>query len=683
MRSIIGYFQSLWLLLIVVILLLKGINAIDLDNIPEQDCIIYIEWKTNTNIDVNFNIPSDIEKVLDVIANEYFNTLSVEIKYTDYHPYSKLETTTTNKTGINTGSEQTNQVIKRGFATAKVLDLYNHLNVKPNTETASSTHKRGIEDDQNSSGTIPKKRNTIEEMRNKAVSISKLIEDNMDSIFSNNANTGSIIEEEEKENNTSTTEFTGAKRDILKYRGYHKGHNARRPTPPHAEKEEIKNDDDNNQSPPTSPVSSPSYPPPTSPVSSPHPTADVYGEPVEHTQPSPPISSPVKEVGGIIVNTPRLKIFIDENVPFTTSIKAKATFGWNLDRINQANLPLDSSWTLPSAYSSIPGSTAADLAWIYIVDTGILSTHVELTPRVAVVHNGFPSSPLGCHKHATHVASIAAGKDVGVNPRAKIFDVRVLDCSGSGTLSTVLQGIMAINNHCTLNGGKGHRSIVINMSIGGGGNPNTGDGLALANELAISRNECDAVIVAAAGNEHGQTCNSLPAALVNPNQGRVMSISATAINDGFASFSNYGTCTILNAPGVNINGATNSGNAMYETLSGTSMASPLVAGVASVHTMLRPTNWNTIHPSNLFADVIYSKIVSDAAVVINSAPSGTTKKLVRLTSTAITPDPFTSPIAPIGSSPSASSALKYNNNNNNNNIFIILAILILSFIFVK
>lgn len=315
----------------------------------------------------------------------------------------------------------------------------------------------------------------------------------------------------------------------------------------------------------------------------------------------------------------------------------KATFGWNLDRINQINLPLDSSWSLPNAYKSIPNTIGRDLSWLYVVDVGILGTHQELAGRVTPIHDSFPSQPYGsCNDHGTHVASIAAGTYVGVNPKSSIFDVRVLDCSGSGSLSTVLQGIISINNHCVANsGGKNHRSIVINMSLGGPGNPSTGMGLALANELGLARRNCDAVIVAAAGNEQSPTCNSLPAAFIGESQGKVMSISATTMNDKFASFSNYGTCTILNAPGVSILAASSSGNNIYMTMSGTSMASPLVAGVASMHSMLRPTNWNQQYPNKLFADNIYSKIVRDGTTKISNAPAQTTKRLLQVVSQAI------------------------------------------------
>lgn len=339
---------------------------------------------------------------------------------------------------------------------------------------------------------------------------------------------------------------------------------------------------------------------------------------------------------------PTLKILIDRNVPF----KVHSVPVWNLDRINQPALPLDSSWSLPPAYAAISPSTGLDLAWVYVVDVGILASHIELAGRVTVVHNEFPSQPLGCHIHATHVASTAAGVNVGVNPKARVLDVRVLDCDGSGTLATVLSGIMSINNHCTANGGRGHRSIVINMSIGGPGSPHSGDGLALGNELGLSRSACDAVIVAAAGNEHQPTCTSLPAAFVTPQQGRVMAASATAINDGFASFSNYGACTAINAPGVNILGASNAGTTLYDTLSGTSMASPIVAGVASVHSMLRPVNWNALHPGFLFADAIYQKMtITDAVPAVATAPSGTTHSLLQITSSPISIVPVTPPPA--------------------------------------
>ena len=346
--------------------------------------------------------------------------------------------------------------------------------------------------------------------------------------------------------------------------------------------------------------------------------------------------------GKPVKTEPTFTVLVERNIPMRTldntplSSTAVPGLTWNLDRINQPNLPLDGAWAIPEQYASL--NNGPNQAWIYIVDVGILTTHPELYPRVTLIHDEFPQlGSTTCNVHATHVASLAAGINVGINPHATLFDVRVLDCTGSGDMSNIISGLMAVSTHCTANGGTAARSIVINMSLGGGGDPTQGDGVALSDELFTIRTQCDAVIVAAAGNSATDACSFLPAGCHSIAQGRVIAVGATDRNDNFASFSNGGACVVVNAPGVSIIGASNDGT--YATLSGTSMASPIAAGIASLITMTRTSSHT---PGTLFADTVYDKMVNDAVPVVNYPTANTPTLLVQVANNAIgvSPPPF-------------------------------------------
>lgn len=213
---------------------------------------------------------------------------------------------------------------------------------------------------------------------------------------------------------------------------------------------------------------------------------------------------------------------------------------------------------------------------IYMIDTGIYAAHNEFKDSKGKtrVQRGidFTVSPPGrgdkdCHGHGTHTASTAAGLTFGYATKATIVPVKVLSCSGSGTISNVILGIEWASKQT---GPK-----VLSMSIGGG----KSIGIDKATALAVTRN---AVVVVAAGNDNSLACNYSPAGELS-----AITVAATTIDDKRASYSNYGKCVDLYAPGSDILGASFVSPSATRVLSGTSMACPHVTGV--VATMLQAT----------------------------------------------------------------------------------------------
>ena len=231
---------------------------------------------------------------------------------------------------------------------------------------------------------------------------------------------------------------------------------------------------------------------------------------------------------------------------------------WGLDRIDQRNLPLNSLYSRNYAGAGVN---------VYIIDTGILASHGEFGGRVT---SGYSSISDGrgsqdCNGHGTHVAGTVAGSNYGVAPSASLIAVRVLDCSGSGSTSGVIAGIdWVVENH------QSGVAAVANMSLGGS--------RSAALDLAVARGVADGVVfVVAAGNSNANACNYSPAA-----ESLAITVGSTTSTDARSSFSNYGSCVDVFAPGSNITSAWHTSNSATNTISGTSMASPHVAGIAAL-----------------------------------------------------------------------------------------------------
>jgi len=229
---------------------------------------------------------------------------------------------------------------------------------------------------------------------------------------------------------------------------------------------------------------------------------------------------------------------------------------WGLDRIDAVDTALNDSYKY--------FSTGAG-ARVYVVDTGIYSGHSDLSGRVisgyTAINDG--KGTQDCNGHGTHVAGTVAGTKYGVAKSATLIAVRVLDCEGSGFSSSVVAGInWAVASHP---GGPG----IINLSLGGGANSAVDDAVAAATRAGL-------VVVAAAGNSGADACNFSPARAPS-----AITIGATDKNDNRASYSNFGKCVDMYAPGTGITSTWISGASSTRTISGTSMAAPHVAGLAA------------------------------------------------------------------------------------------------------
>jgi subtilisin family serine protease len=199
-------------------------------------------------------------------------------------------------------------------------------------------------------------------------------------------------------------------------------------------------------------------------------------------------------------------------------------------------------------------------------------------------------------------------------------------------------------------GGRNASTSIANFSLGGNGDPSSSTGLALGAALHDLYQYCDVMVFAAAGNSHSSACQTLPAALILPSQGRVLAIGATNSNDELADFSNFGSCVAMHGPGVGNRGAWNTGDTAQTTASGTSFSSPTAAGVASLHLQQRPADYHEL-ASQLpvyipFSDRIAHKMLHDAIGVVEGVPASTTIGLIHITSTALDPFGEMSPLSP-------------------------------------
>ncbi|MCU0685806.1 MAG: S8 family serine peptidase [Polyangiaceae bacterium] len=238
-----------------------------------------------------------------------------------------------------------------------------------------------------------------------------------------------------------------------------------------------------------------------------------------------------------------------------------------VDRVDQRSLPRDGQ------YNDF-GCNGSGVH-VYIVDTGLNAAHNEFTGRVG---NNFDSVGDGqngndCDGHGSHVASTAAGTQFGMAKQATIHASRVLNCAGSGTIAGVIAGVDFVKNDCTANG----RKCVANMSLGGGAAQTLDDAVTAAVNAGIP-------FVVAAGNESTNACTRSPARTP-----LAITVGATDDNDIRASFSNFGPCVDIFAPGVSILGANIGSPTATQSISGTSMASPHVAGAVAQFLSCNPT----------------------------------------------------------------------------------------------
>jgi len=288
---------------------------------------------------------------------------------------------------------------------------------------------------------------------------------------------------------------------------------------------------------------------------------------------------------------------VEQNQTVHVTDTTQSSAPWGLDRSDQTSLPLSGTYTYPDTAGS--GVTA------YVIDTGVRITHSQISGRAGYGYDavdGDTSADDG-NGHGTHVATTIAGTTYGIAKKAKIVAVRVLDNAGSGTTAGVIAGI----NWVTAN----HSGpSVANMSLGGGASSTL--------DTAVSNSIASGVTYAvAAGNSSADASSYSPARVA-----AAITVGATTSTDAKASYSNYGSILDIFAPGSSITAGWNTSDTATSTISGTSMATPHVAGAAAVYL--------ANHTSATPAQVATALVNGATTGKVTSAGTGSPNRLLKI-----------------------------------------------------
>jgi subtilisin family serine protease len=289
-----------------------------------------------------------------------------------------------------------------------------------------------------------------------------------------------------------------------------------------------------------------------------------------------------KAIGGLLPTEyvdyfrglPTVQYIEEDQVSRASDCNTQTGAVWGINRVVQRTpINLDGNYI----YDDDAGSNTL----AYIVDTGILLTHVEFEGR-AVWGSNFvgDNRDTDCNGHGTHVSGTVAGKTYGLSKKTSLIAVKVLGCSGSGSLNGFLSGIQFVTDGFTTNSTTKGKPSVANLSLAFGGQVASAT-QAVENSIAAGVN-----YAIAAGNAFNDACNYSPSDAPSANvvgATELQSLGGGSLGDRRASFSNYGTCVKLFAPGVNITSAWIGSNTATNTISGTSMASPHVGGAIALY----------------------------------------------------------------------------------------------------
>ncbi|MFJ9888075.1 S8 family peptidase [Streptomyces sp. NPDC091287] len=297
---------------------------------------------------------------------------------------------------------------------------------------------------------------------------------------------------------------------------------------------------------------------------------------------------------------------VSQNRTFTVSATQNNPPSWGLDRIDQRSLPLDQRYTYPDKAGE--GVTA------YVIDTGVRISHSDFGGRAANGYDAIDNDNVAQdgHGHGTHVAGTVAGTAHGVAKKAKIVGVRVLNNQGSGTTAQVVAGIDWVTANAV-------KPAVANMSLGGGADA--------VLDAAVQRSIAAGITYAvAAGNESTNANTKSPARVAE-----AITVGSTTNTDARSSFSNFGAVVDIFAPGSSITSTWNTSDSATNTISGTSMASPHVAGAAAIYL--------ADNPASTPAQVSAGLVAASTPGVVTNPGTGSPNRLLYVGPGGTTPPP--------------------------------------------